>query len=74
MTRVGDYGNTKCTDPGKTVVHDNRIYTPSAKVTECSMSLTDWQAIGNDPNTEAGMWPDDGVLVKMVQQLLDIVM
>ena len=35
MTRDGDYGNPKCTDPGKTVIHDNRIYTKTGNVTEC---------------------------------------
>ena len=70
MTRDGDYGNPKCTDPGKTIVHDNRIYTPSGKVTECDMSLTDWQAKGNDPGTVAGTWPDDDSLLQLARQVL----
>ena len=72
MTKDGDYGNPNCKDPGKTVVHGNHIYTPSGKVTECGMSLADWQAQGNDPGTMASTWPDDGVLVEMIQQLLNI--
>ena len=72
MTRDGDYGNPQCTDPGKTIVHDNRIYTPNGKVTECKMTLEEWQAKGNDQGTTAAKWPDDDALVKMIQQLLDI--
>ena len=73
MTGTGDYGDPTCEGPGKTVLHDNRIYTPEPdKVTECKMSLKEWQAMGNDPGTTASEWPDDDVLVKMTRELLDI--
>lgn len=68
----GDYGNPQCTGPGKTVVHDNHIYTPTGKVTECKMSLSDWQAKGNDPGTKASTWPSDDDLVQMIRKLLNI--
>jgi hypothetical protein len=68
----GDYGNMKCSGDGMTVVHDNKIYTPTGKVTECGMSLSAWQAKGNDPGTTTATFPDDDALVKMMQQLLDI--
>ena len=70
MTRDGDYGNPQCTDPGKTIVHDNKIYTPNGKVTECGKSLSDWQAIGNDNGTIASTWPDDDTLVQMIRDVL----
>lgn len=68
----GDYGNPQCTAPGKTVVHDNHIYTPTGKVTECKMSLAEWQAQGNDPGTKASTWPTDDDLVQMTRKLLNI--
>ena len=72
MTKDGDYGNPTCDGEGKTVVHDNHIYNPTGKVTECKKSLADWQAEGNDPGTTANKWPDDDVLVQMTRQLLNI--
>ena len=72
QTKDGDYGNPTCSGDGKTVVHDNRIYTPSGKVTECGMSLSDWQAKGNDPGTKAYKWPSDKELVTMVKTLLTL--
>ena len=77
MTKDGDYALAQvCNDiPGvvpKTVVHDNHIYTPNGNVTECGMSLAEWQAKGNDPGTTASTWPDDDKLVMMVQRLLQL--
>ena len=72
MTGKGDYGNPTCKGPGKTVLHDNHIYTSDGTVTECGMSLAQWQAQGNDPGTTAGKWPDDDVLVQMTRHLLSI--
>ena len=72
MTRDGDYGNPQCTDPGKTIVHDNHIYTPNGQVTECKMTLAEWQSKGNDKGTTAAKWPDDKTLLQMIRDLLDI--
>ena len=72
MTKDGDYGSGACSGEGKTVVHDNHVYTPTGKVTECKMSLAEWQAKGNDPGTTASTWPDDEDLVKMIKALLFI--
>ena len=73
MTTNGDYGSGQtCSGDGKTVVHDNHIYTPTGMVTECKMSLAEWQAKGNDPGTTASTWPSDDDLVKATRQLLGI--
>ncbi len=72
MTQDGNYGNPACSGDGKTVIYDNRIYTPNGKVTECSMSLSDWQAKGNDPGTKAYMWPSDDELQSMVKRVLHL--
>ncbi|XP_019849680.1 PREDICTED: uncharacterized protein LOC109580680 [Amphimedon queenslandica] len=72
QTSDGNYGTPTCSGDGKTVVHDNKIYTPNGKVTECKMSLAEWQAKGNDPGTIAGKWPEDDVLIKMIADLLSL--
>ena len=72
QTSDGDYGNPACTPLGKTVLHDNRIYTPTGNVTECHMSLKDWQAKGNDPGTTASAWPKDDDLAAEARKLLGI--
>ena len=72
MTSDGDYGNPTCSGDGKTVLHDNKIYSPSGKVTECKMSLADWQAKGNDPGTTAGSFPADDDLIAMMKKRLSI--
>lgn len=72
MTRDGDYGQGTCEGPGKTVVHDNHIYSPTGKITECKMSLAEWQAKGNDPGTTASTWPSDEELEGMGRWLMNI--
>ena len=73
QTSDGNYGlGQGCSGPGMTVVHDNHIYTPTGKVTECGMSLADWQSKGNDPGTVATTWPSDDQLVMMTRQLLSL--
>ena len=69
MTKDGDYGNPKCTGDGKTVVYNNKIYTPNGKVTECNMTLALWQALGNDPGTTATTTPQDSYLIMMIKEM-----
>ena len=73
MTNDGDYGRGQtCSGDGMTIVYDNQIYTPTGNVTECNMSLTDWQAKGYDPGTTANKLPKDYELVSMIRKLLHI--
>lgn len=72
MTHDGDYGNPTCSGDGMTVVHDNKIYTPSGTMSECGMSLHDWQAKGNDPRTTAGKIPEDAVIIDAARHLLGL--
>ena len=74
MTEDGNYGNPTCSGDGKTVLHDNKIYSPTGKVTECKMSLVDWQAKGNDPGTTASTLPEDNDLIAMMKTKLNIAM
>ena len=69
MTTNGDYGNPKCSGDGMTVLHDNKIYTPNGKVTECNMSLAEWQAKENDLRTTASKLPEYKDLVMMIKEM-----
>eukprot|EP00117_Sycon_ciliatum_P002580 scpid36471/ scgid7744/ len=72
LKQDGDYGHGTCSGPGKTVVHDNKIYTPTGKVTECGKPLAEWQKEGNDKGTTAAPYPPDETLVSAISELLDI--
>ncbi|XP_065183777.1 uncharacterized protein LOC135814571 [Sycon ciliatum] len=72
LKQDGDYGRGTCSGPGKTVVHDNKIYTPTGKVTECGKPLAEWQKEGNDKGTTAAPYPPDETLVSAISELLDI--
>ena len=51
-------------------MHDNTIYPPSGKVTECGMALADWQAQGGDPGTTAAVTPADSVIIGLARAAL----
>lgn len=51
-------------------MHDNSIYTPTGKVTECGMSLAAWQATGGDPGTTAAVTPADSVIIALARSAL----
>jgi hypothetical protein len=74
QTSDGDYGSGQsCTDSpnnGITVVGNNSIYTPTGSVTECGMSLAQWQAKGNDPGTTASTTPADATLLALARGVL----
>ena len=72
LEKDGDYGRGACSGDGKTVVHDNRVYSPTGKITECGKSLEAWQALGNDPGTLASPLPADEELVSMIRELLSL--
>ena len=59
----GDYGSGTCSGDGKTIVFNNSIYTPTGRVTECGMTLAQWQAQGNDPGTTAAPYVSDEQLL-----------
>ena len=75
----GDYGSgQQCTTTSTvdaTVVHDNTIYTPTAHVTECGMTLAAWQAANpgvNDPGSVALVTPDDATLLALAKAALGL--
>lgn len=74
MDHDGNYGNgQECatsSNADATVVHDNSIFTPTGKVTECGMALAAWQAKGGDPGTTAAVTPDDATLLALARSAL----
>lgn len=72
LNKDGDYGHGSCSGDGKTVVHDNRLYSPTGNITECGKSLEAWQALGNDPGTTASTLPADEDLVSLIRKVLSI--
>ena len=48
----GNYGSGQtCQGNGTTVVYNNTVWSPTGSLTECGMSLQQWQAKGGDPAT-----------------------
>lgn len=72
QTKDGNYANGACTDPAKTVVHNNTIFSPTGAITECGMSLAAWQAQGNDPGTTAQAYVNDSVLIAYGYKVLGL--
>ena len=67
----GDYGSGQaCKPPGMTVVGNNTIWTPTGRVTECGMSLAQWQAGGGDKGTTASVHPADSVVMQVARTIL----
>jgi len=72
LSNDGTYGYGTCSGPAKTVVHNNMVFSPTASVSECGMSLANWQAQGNDPGTTAAVLPSDSTLISWIKELISI--
>ena len=73
IAKDGNYGSGQaCTAPGKTIVYNNTIYSPTGAITECGKTLAEWQAAGNDPMTTAMPYPDDSVILAIARNLLGL--
>jgi len=70
MSKDGDYAQGACSGDAMPVVHDNKVFSPTGAITECGMSVQDWQAKGNDPGTTTGVTPSDQYILSLAQQLL----
>ena len=69
----GPYGDGQsCNGPGRTIVGGNTIWSPSGAITECGMSLAQWQAKdpSNDPGTVAVPYPTDDFVLAQVRKTL----
>jgi len=54
-----DIGHFRCEGSGMPIISDNEYYSPNGTVTECGMTLKEWQAAGHDPGSLAKILPDD---------------
>lgn len=57
ITHDGDYALPICTGGGKSIMGNNRVFSPGGNITECGMPLSAWQAAGNDQGTTAAAYP-----------------
>ena len=46
MQQDGDYANGACSGDAMPLVYGNQVFSPTANITECGMSLAEWQAKG----------------------------
>ena len=63
-------GGFACSGDAKTVVHDNRYFTPSGSITECHVDLKAWQAQGNDAGSTVAALPSDETIIGWAKALL----
>ena len=68
----GAYGSGACSGDAMPVVHDNKIFSPNANISECGMPLAKWQSMGHDHGTTAAKWPDDDQLVQWIKDTLSL--
>ena len=72
LMQDGDYGRGQACkgQPGETIVSGNTVWSPTGKVTECKMSLKDYQKQGGDPGTTAAPHPEDSVVLSLARKIL----
>lgn len=63
-------GGFACSGPAKTVVHDNRYFTPTGTIEECGTDLSSWQAKGEDRNSTVAALPSDDTIIGWAKALL----
>ena len=66
-----DVGGFTCDGDGKTILSNNQYYTPTGEVTECGVSLAEWQAKGEDPGSTVADVPDDMTIIRWAKDLLE---
>ncbi|CAB9517687.1 expressed unknown protein [Seminavis robusta] len=63
-------GSFQCDGDGAFVFGNNSYYTASGNVTECKMSLEEWQRHGNDLNSTSSEYPKDDEIIHWAKSLL----
>jgi hypothetical protein len=56
-------GTEQCTGNGTTVMGNNAYYTPTGNLSECKMSLAQWQKHGHDLGSTVAKTPDDATII-----------
>jgi hypothetical protein len=66
-------GGPQCKPPGKTQMSDNAYFTPDGTVSECGMSLADWQEKGDsEKGSTAAKTPSDDTIIGWAKEKLGI--
>merc|ERR1711998_235747 len=63
VTTGTNFGSPTCSGSGVTQIHDNQYFTPSGDISECKMSLKDWQAAGHDKGSSVAKTPSDDEII-----------
>ena len=58
-----NFGSPTCTGTGQTQIHDNKYYTSTGKMTECSKDLPSWQKEGHDTGSTVAAIPDADTII-----------
>merc|ERR1712166_1221572 len=66
-TNVGGF---PCSGHGKTIVHDNKYFTPSGKISECKQDLPEWQKAGEDKGSTVSSTPADATIMGWAKDVL----
>ena len=59
LNNDGEYALPICKSPGKSIMANNTLYSPTGALSECGVPLAQWQAGGNDPGTTASAYGAD---------------
>ena len=65
-----DVGGFTCDGPGKTVVYNNRYFTPNGAIEECGYNLTEWQNKSEDVGSTVAKIPADDVIISLAKAVL----
>lgn len=69
----GSYGSGQCSagsGQSPVLVGNNSVYTQDGTLSECGVSLQQWQAQGHDLGTTVAVWPQDDDLITQVRAVL----
>jgi len=65
-----DVGSRICSGTGKSVVHDNKYFTPTGKISECKTDLASWQKQGGDKGSSSAPLPKDAEIIAWAKAVL----
>jgi hypothetical protein len=73
MLQDMDYAKPICSGQGASQVGGNTVFSPTANITECGMSVQAWQAAGHDAGTVVmGRLPTDAELLEAGKRALGL--
>ncbi len=74
LAKDGNYGSGQACmgQTGQTIVFNNTVWSPTGAITECGMSLAQYQAKGGDPGTTGSPYPADSVVLSLARSILGV--